>query len=102
MRRPIIALLLPGILLVTTACAQSIHQVERGSASRHMNAGYADGPYWGGSGYWWNPFGYYGSGYRWSGGHSSGSHHRGGSHRQASPPALPPTPPSSAPPQFKK
>jgi hypothetical protein len=50
MRRPIILLLLPSILWMTTACAQSIHQVERVSASPRMDAGYADGPYWGGSG----------------------------------------------------
>jgi hypothetical protein len=103
MRRPIILLVLPSILWMTTACAQSIHQVERASASPRMD-GHADGSYgsyWGGSGYWWNPFKFYGSGYGWSGGHSSGGH-RDQSHRQASPPLQRPTPPPNAPPQFKK
>jgi hypothetical protein len=101
MPRSIGLLFLSGILLTTTSCAQSIHQLERASVSSSIDAGYAEAPYWGGPGYRWYPFGYYGSGYGWSsGGHSGGGHRR--THHHASPPSPPPTPPSNAPPQFKK
>ena len=101
MLRTIVLCFLSGISLMTTACAQSIHQVDRASTNSLMDGGYTDAQYWGGPGYWWNLFGYYGSGYGWSGGRHSGGGRRG-DHHHASPPSPPPTPPANAPPQFKK
>lgn len=98
MIRSIVSLFLSGVVLILTACAQSLHQTDRlASFTRPADTGYADGPsYRGGAGQWWNPFGYYGSGFGWYGGG-----HRGATH-SSSQPSPRPTPPANAPPQFKK
>jgi hypothetical protein len=101
MLRTIVILFLSGMVLMTTACAQSIHQTDRASTYSLVDGGYPDAQYWGGPGYWWNPFGYYGSRYGWLGRSPGGGWHRG-AHHHASPSSPPPTPPANAPPQFKK
>ncbi|MCW5798932.1 MAG: hypothetical protein KIT40_10555 [Nitrospira sp.] len=97
MTRSIVWFFLAGIVLFTAGCAESLHQGARREAwSSRSNAGYADGPAYGGAGYWWNPFGYYGPGYGWYGGGY------GGTHQSSNTPAPRPTPPDNAPPQFQK
>ncbi len=97
MTRSMVWFFLGSILLVTAGCAESLHQGQRPTAWSHRsNVGYADGPAYGGVGYWWNPFGYYGPGYGWYGGGY------GGSRQSTGAPAPRPTPPDNAPPQFQK
>lgn len=97
MTRSIIWFFITGILLFTGGCAESLHQGGRQAPwSGGSNAGYTDGPAYGGAGYWWNPFGSYGPGYGWYG---AGY---GGTQQSRNSPALRPTPPDNAPPQFQK
>lgn len=114
--------LLVCVVGACSACAQSAHQLERQSMGNSLlDPGYAGaqsyapwpgpgyGPGYGigyGAGYWGHPFGYYGipygaygpAGFGWYGGYGG----FGGARPPSGVPGPRPTPPSHAPPQFRK
>ena len=86
------------ILLSLASCAQSLHQTERLTRlEQAVNYGYGEpGPAYFGPAWW--PLGYYGyPGYGWFGGGPGGT-----GHRSTGSPTPKPSPPTNAPPQFKK
>ncbi|MBK5282451.1 MAG: hypothetical protein JJE16_10215 [Nitrospiraceae bacterium] len=66
------------LLLILTACAESLHQTQRmAMLSQAPENGYADvydpaSPFYSSPGFWWRPFGYYPGFYGYGPGYRSG------------------------------